>query len=75
MEKKCPRCNNLFECLHDNMKNCWCAAIVLDSQQLKYVADHYTDCLCNSCLQEIKKGFCNIALNPMCNKNKQSLFK
>ncbi len=75
MKKKCLRCNNCFECLHNNMKDCWCTAITLDNQQLKYVADNYTDCMCNSCLQEIKKGFYTIAINPVYAKNKQSFFK
>lgn len=55
MEKICPRCKASFECRHDNLMECHCINVRLDARQLKYLADNFDDCLCNSCLKDIGK--------------------
>lgn len=64
MKKICPRCKTLFECQHDNLSDCHCGTVTLDKQQLAYIGNHYNNCLCNSCLQEIKYGFYAFGVNP-----------
>ena len=68
MEKTCPRCNAAFECRHTNLIDCHCVTITLDTLQLEYVGNNYTDCLCHSCLQDIKDSFYTNGINPKFNK-------
>ena len=55
MEKDCPRCGDSFVCRVDDISACHCVPVKLDELQLAYVKVHYPGCLCNSCLNEIKK--------------------
>ena len=64
MQKTCPRCDAVFECNNHNIADCQCIYIPLDARQLKYIGDNYTDCLCNSCLQDIKDCFYTFGINP-----------
>ena len=64
MEKICPRCKTLFDCKFDNLADCHCVNVDLDARQLEYIADHYGDCLCHSCLQDVKDGFYANSVNP-----------
>lgn len=66
--KICPRCNASFECRHDNLKDCWCVDVSLDEQQLEYIGNNYADCLCHSCLQDIKDSFYTDGINPKFSK-------
>jgi hypothetical protein len=63
--KKCPRCNTYFNCLHDDISNCHCAGVALDAQQLLFIKQNYAGCLCNTCLQTIKNNFYTFGINPM----------
>ena len=69
MEKTCPRCNTAFECRHANLIDCHCVTIPLDTLQLEYIGNNYADCLCHSCLQDIKDNFYAIGVNPIMRKN------
>lgn len=51
--KICPRCGSTFECMHDHIAKCQCAGVKLTESQRKYIREHYTDCLCRKCLEEI----------------------
>ena len=54
-EKTCPRCGKKFMCNHEDITKCQCATVKLDSEQLKYVAEKYNDCLCHDCLIAMSK--------------------
>jgi hypothetical protein len=51
--KTCEICNQAFVCNTNNVSNCLCSQILLNSEALKYIQMHYTDCLCLSCLKSI----------------------
>jgi uncharacterized protein YjdB len=57
MNKICPRCKAEFECRHDNLMECSCITVTLDAQQLRFIGENYEDCLCLSCLRDVKEGF------------------
>lgn len=46
MEKRCPKCNKMFEC--ENSVSCWCADLT-DLPQNKIESN--CDCLCINCLK------------------------
>ena len=71
MEKICPRCNARFECRNDHIMDCQCINVSLDARQLEYIGSHYVDCLCLSCLQDVKDGFYTIGINPKYSNQKQ----
>ncbi len=64
MEKVCPRCSKTFQCMHDDIANCHCAGIELDSMQRHYLKENYHSCLCHSCLLEVKEFFYACDVNP-----------
>jgi hypothetical protein len=64
MDKICERCGKYFDCSHNDVSNCLCASIELDAQQLEYIEQNYSDCLCHACLMEIKSGFYAVEVNP-----------
>ncbi|MGM9805248.1 MAG: cysteine-rich CWC family protein [Candidatus Aphodosoma sp.] len=53
--KTCPRCGKEFVCNHNDIANCQCASVHLSAEAHKYIATHYTDCLCADCLDEINR--------------------
>ncbi len=52
-EKICPRCGAKFICNHDNIAKCQCAGTILTAKAREYLSQHYADCLCAKCLNEI----------------------
>ncbi|MGC4100341.1 cysteine-rich CWC family protein [Ferruginibacter sp.] len=56
-EKKCPRCNNSFECKVGDIGNCHCSTVKLTVQEMNFVQERYNDCLCNNCLLELKNKY------------------
>jgi len=48
--KKCPRCNNPFECKPGNITQCQCYAVKLTEEQRAYIDQRYQNCLCENCL-------------------------
>ena len=65
MEKNCPRCGDSFICCPENISDCQCASVGLDQLQRSYVKLHYQpECLCSSCLTEVKKYFYAFEVNP-----------
>ena len=51
MTKTCPRCGKTFECVHSI--DCWCVKVQLTDATKAYLKEHYSDCLCKDCLEEI----------------------
>ena len=51
MKKTCPRCGKEFECVHSI--DCWCVKVKLTDTTKAYLKEHYSDCLCKDCLNEI----------------------
>ena len=65
MEKICPRCGVSFECQPDNITGCQCGTVKLDRFQRDYVKMYYyPECLCKSCLEEVKLYFYASEVNP-----------
>lgn len=48
--KDCPRCKANFECKPGNITQCRCCDVKLTAEQRAYIAERYSDCLCNECL-------------------------
>lgn len=56
----CARCAVTFECKVGTINLCQCQAVTLNMEQRTYIRYRYDDCLCASCLQELRKEY-NIA--------------
>ena len=52
--KSCVRCQKDFECKDDNIKNCQCALVELQQYQRDNISKQYDDCLCASCLEQLR---------------------
>lgn len=55
--KHCPRCSAEFECKTGTILLCQCSKIDLSTEQLEYVNSNYAECLCLSCLNELRTEF------------------
>jgi len=53
MKKTCPNCKNEFICKQDDIINCDCYLIPIDSVIKEILENNYSDCLCKNCLQMI----------------------
>jgi len=53
-QKNCPRCIKAFECNAGNIGDCQCNVISLTAEERDFITEKYTDCLCRSCLLELK---------------------
>jgi len=51
--KICPACQQTFECNEENIFECQCYQIQLNTQQKAMIANQYTDCLCSLCLNKL----------------------
>jgi hypothetical protein len=56
-EKICPRCGNGFECKLGSITECQCSGIVLNNEERAFIEERYNDCLCKSCLVELKNRY------------------
>jgi hypothetical protein len=56
-EKLCPRCGNGFECKPGSITECQCYGIALNNEERAFIEDRYDDCLCRSCLVELKSRY------------------
>lgn len=52
--KYCPRCHSTFECKSGNILLCQCNKVILDDRVREYLFSNYKDCLCATCMEEIK---------------------
>ncbi len=64
MKKVCPRCGAALNCLHNAILSCHCVSVELDSLQKSYLEQNYSDCLCHTCLEQIRDNFYACAVNP-----------
>ena len=55
--KACLRCHQTIICNVNDISNCACSHMKLSELELKYIAETYDDCLCNSCLIELKEEY------------------
>ena len=46
--KICPDCGASFTCTHD--ASCWCMSYRISEENLKIIAEKYSNCLCPDCL-------------------------
>ena len=53
----CPRCHASFECRVDAIHLCQCRHVELDTKERAYIAERFDDCLCASCIEEMKKEY------------------
>ena len=60
-QKQCPRCKENFECKTGSIELCQCQSVKLTEQHLEYIQSRYDDCLCASCLIELRREY-NIGL-------------
>jgi hypothetical protein len=56
-EKNCPRCGTKFECKPGSITECQCYGITLNDEERAFIEERYNDCLCRSCLLELKSRY------------------
>ena len=56
-KKQCPRCHAGFECKTGSILLCQCSKIEMSVEQLEYSSSRYDDCLCLSCLNELRTEY------------------
>ena len=56
-KKQCPRCSAEFECKTGSILLCQCSKIEMTAEQLEYSSTQYDDCLCLSCLKDLRTEF------------------
>ena len=67
--KKCTRCSSCFECKTGSILLCQCSQIEMSAEQLEYANTQYQDCLCLSCLEEVRSEYNQLSYD----KNMQKL--
>ena len=55
--KQCPRCKGGFECKSGSILLCQCSKIEMSSEQLEYTSTQFDECLCLSCLKELRSEY------------------
>lgn len=53
----CPRCAKKFECRPNDISSCDCSKIDLSKEEYRFVSARFRDCVCNSCLMELKEEY------------------
>jgi Cysteine-rich CWC len=56
-QKNCPRCENVFECKVGDVANCQCSQFKLDAGEIAFIEELYDDCLCISCIHELRRRY------------------
>ena len=56
-EKKCPRCNQAFECKAGSITQCQCSSINLSAGERAFIGSKYDDCLCVGCLFQLREEY------------------
>jgi hypothetical protein len=67
-EKNCPRCQAGFECKVGSILLCQCAAVQLNEEERSYLQEHFDDCLCANCMQDLKTEYHNQAFKQKLNR-------
>lgn len=55
--KICPRCLQDFECKSSDITHCQCETVDLQQHHRNYVLNKYDDCLCASCLENLRAEY------------------
>lgn len=55
--KSCPRCQTPFECKSGSIDLCQCRRVSLTDDVHKFINDAFADCLCASCLGELRSAY------------------
>lgn len=63
--KQCPRCEKEFECKTGSILLCQCSQIEMTAEQLEYSSTKFNDCLCLSCLKELRTEYNNLTHNKL----------
>ena len=58
-KKYCPCCRIRFECKVGSILLCQCTSVPLTEGERNYLHEKYEDCLCASCMKELKVEFDN----------------
>lgn len=58
--KSCPRCGVAFECKVGSITECQCMEIQITQAEMVKIRESYEDCLCISCLKEMKSKLFDI---------------
>ncbi|WP_018626818.1 cysteine-rich CWC family protein [Niabella aurantiaca] len=56
-DKYCPRCKQPFECKVGSILLCQCSTVILNDAERDFVSKQYEDCLCATCLKELKAQY------------------
>lgn len=56
-QKICQRCSEIFECKVGDITQCQCFGIEFTDAEKEYVDARFNDCLCRSCLKDVKREF------------------
>lgn len=60
--KQCPRCHSDFECKVGSIHLCQCSDIVLTEDEQMFIGLQYNECLCISCLRQLRAEYHNTEL-------------
>lgn len=55
--RNCQRCNSEFECKVDTINLCQCSTIKLTREEQNHISERFNDCLCASCMKELKTEY------------------
>ena len=55
--KTCPRCHAPFECRVGTIQLCQCSKVELNDKERSYIRQHFDDCLCARCMQDMKMEY------------------
>jgi hypothetical protein len=53
----CPRCRANFECKVGSISLCQCSTVSLTVGESQYIGENYKECLCATCMVEMKKEY------------------
>ena len=53
-DKHCQRCGMIFECKVGCITECQCYGISLSEAEQQYISKQFTDCLCFTCIKDLR---------------------
>lgn len=54
--RNCPRCGSAFTCKPGNITQCQCFGMSFTAEEKAFIEERYNDCLCRSCLLQLKNS-------------------
>ncbi|RYY11406.1 MAG: hypothetical protein EOO04_35285 [Chitinophagaceae bacterium] len=55
--KQCERCGREFQCMPGKISECRCSQVQLSHEERIFLKNEFSDCLCNTCLHDLKTKF------------------